>query len=72
LEAPPKYTPWASPAKSKLGNGSGYDPAGVNFTNILQAAFFVHKIFWTAFPYLQFCFGFFWRKSISAKAARKM
>jgi len=45
--------------------------SGVNFTNILRAAFSFES-FCAAFFYLLFGFVNFWRKNISAKAARKM
>jgi hypothetical protein len=44
---------------------------GVNFTNILQAAF-LSKVFCTAFICLQFGFVIFWQKDFGAKAAHKM
>jgi hypothetical protein len=44
---------------------------GVNFTNILQAAFCT-KVFCAAFMCLQFGFVMFWRKDFGAKAAHKM
>jgi hypothetical protein len=44
---------------------------GVNFTNILRAAFSYESGF-EAFHFLQFGLVFFWQKNICAKAARKM
>jgi hypothetical protein len=46
-------------------------PPGVNFTNILQAAF-LYKVFCAAFMCLQFGFVIFWQKDIGTKAAHKM
>jgi nucleoside recognition membrane protein YjiH len=45
--------------------------AGVNFTNILRAAFRV-KAFCAAFMCLQFGFVMFWQKDLGTKAAHKM
>ncbi len=48
--------------------------SGLNFTNILQVAFFVRKnvrIF-EAFLYLQFGFVIFWQKNIGTKVVRKI
>ncbi len=44
---------------------------GVNFTNILRAAFCT-KVFCAAFMCLQFGFVNFWQKDFGAKAAHKM
>ena len=44
---------------------------GVNFTNILQAAFRM-KVFYTAIMCLQFGFVIFRQKDFGAKAALKM
>ncbi len=44
---------------------------GVNFTNILQAAFCT-KVFCAVFTCLQFGFVIFWRKDFGANAAHKM
>jgi len=44
---------------------------GVNFTNILQAAFCM-KVFCVVFICLQFVFIIFWQKEISPKAAHRM
>jgi hypothetical protein len=46
-------------------------PPGVNFTNILQAAFRV-KVFCAAFLCLQFGFVIFWQKDFGTKAPHKM
>ncbi len=47
--------------------------AGVNLTNILQAAFLMHtKLFVDAFMYLQYGYVIFHFKNIGAKAACKM
>jgi len=45
--------------------------SGVNFTNILRAAFFT-KVFCAAFLYLQFGYVIFWLKNVGAKAVHKM
>ena len=44
---------------------------GVNFTNILRAAFLYASLF-SGFLYLRLRFVFFWPKEIGAKAAYKM
>jgi len=44
---------------------------GVNFTNILRAAF-SYESFCDAFMCLQFGFVIFWRKDFGPKAAHKM
>jgi len=44
---------------------------GVNFINILQAAFSYKRVF-AAFLYLNVGFEIFWLKNICAKAAREM
>jgi hypothetical protein len=44
---------------------------GVNFTNILRAAF-SYKSFLHSFMCLQFGFVIFWQKYLGAKAAHKM
>jgi hypothetical protein len=44
---------------------------GVNFTNILLAAFRT-KVFCAAFMCLQFGFVIFWQKDFGTKAAHKM
>ncbi len=46
-------------------------PSGVNFTNILQAAF-SYKPFCAAFMCLQFGYVIFWRKDFDTKADHKM
>jgi hypothetical protein len=43
----------------------------VNFTNILQAAFYT-KVLCAPFMYLQFGLAIFWQKDFGAKAAHKM
>jgi hypothetical protein len=45
---------------------------GVNFTNILPAAFSYKSFFCAAFMCLQLGFVIFWRKDFGAKAAHKM
>jgi len=45
--------------------------AGVNFTNILRAAF-SYESFFPAFMCLQFGFVIFWRKDFATKAEHKM
>ncbi len=45
--------------------------AGINFENILQAAFYT-EVFSAAFLYLHFSFVIFWWTNIGAKAAHKM
>jgi hypothetical protein len=45
---------------------------GVNFTNILRAAFMVRKYFAQPLLYLQFGFVILWQKDFGAKAAHKM
>jgi hypothetical protein len=46
-------------------------PPGVNFTNILRAAF-SYESFCASFMYLQFGFVILWRKDFGTKAAHKM
>jgi hypothetical protein len=46
-------------------------PPGVNFTNILWAAFCLN-VFCKAFICLQFGFVIFWQKDFGTKAAHKM
>ena len=46
-------------------------PPGVNFTNILRAAFSYESLL-SSFSVDTLRFDFFWRKEIGAKAARKM
>jgi hypothetical protein len=45
---------------------------GVNFPNILRAAFSYKRFFCAALMCLQFGFVNFWRKDFGAKAAHKM
>jgi hypothetical protein len=54
-----------------LTPGCGCRTPGVNFTNILQAAFCT-KFLCAASMRLQFGFAMFWHKDFGAKAARKM
>ncbi len=46
-------------------------PPGVNFTNILWAAFCM-KVFYAVFLRLQFGFVIFWQKEFGTKAAHKI
>jgi hypothetical protein len=49
----------------------GIRPPGINFTNILRAAFRT-KVFCAAFMCSQFGFVIVWQKDFGAKAAHKM
>ena len=46
--------------------------SGVNFINILRAAFFVHNCYAKLFCSYNLCLHFFWQKEDGSKAAHKM